>query len=93
MNSPQSLLQLYGLATSHQHSSGRDNKVWAAELMREVGLKCIGLNGVRIATVPPDDSTDTTAAQVPRTINSLGEFYAGLPADVQAELKKRQPRR
>ncbi|KAK5108115.1 hypothetical protein LTR62_008769 [Meristemomyces frigidus] len=75
LNSPQSLLQLYGLATSPEQSNGKDNKVWAAELMREVGLKCIGLNGV------------------PRTINSLGAFFDGLPASVQTELKKRQPRR
>jgi hypothetical protein len=47
LNSPQSLLQLYGLATSTEHNQGKDNKVWTAELMREVGLKCIGLNGVR----------------------------------------------
>nr|POF06919.1 dol-p-man:man(5)glcnac(2)-pp-dol alpha-1,3-mannosyltransferase [Quercus suber] len=71
MNSPESLLQLYGLATSSKHGG---NGVFAAELMREVGLKCIGFNGV------------------PRTINSLGAFHSGLPEDVKAELKKRQPR-
>ena len=43
MNSPESLLQLYGLATSSEHGG---NEVFAAELMREVGLKCIGFNGV-----------------------------------------------
>ncbi|KAK1052435.1 hypothetical protein LTR12_014793 [Friedmanniomyces endolithicus] len=75
MNSPQSLLELYGLATSPNYSKGHDSKVWTAELMREVGLKCIGLNGV------------------PRTINSLGAFYNGLPQDVQTELQKRKPRR
>ncbi|KAK1069844.1 hypothetical protein LTR74_004475 [Friedmanniomyces endolithicus] len=75
MNSPQSLLELYGLATSPNYNKGHDNKVWTAELMREVGLKCIGLNGV------------------PRTINSLGAFYNGLPQDVQSELQKRKPRR
>ncbi|KAK0279102.1 hypothetical protein LTR35_008837 [Friedmanniomyces endolithicus] len=75
MNSPQSLLELYGLATSPNYNKGHDNKVWTAELMREVGLKCIGLNGV------------------PRTINSLGAFYNGLPQDVQTELQKRKPRR
>ncbi|KAI7226867.1 hypothetical protein KC330_g8644 [Hortaea werneckii] len=32
-------------------------------------------------------------ASVPRTINTLGEFYNGLPPDIQTELKKRQPRR
>lgn len=75
MNSPRSLLELYSLATSSQHSHGQNNAVWTAELMREVGLKCIGLNGV------------------PRTINSLGAFYEGLPKDVQSELRKRKPRR
>ncbi|KAK3636142.1 hypothetical protein LTR56_014305 [Elasticomyces elasticus] len=75
MNSPQSLLQLYNLATSSNYSEGQDNRVRTAELMREVGLKCIGLNGV------------------PRTINSLGAFYGGLPQDVQSELQKRKPRR
>ncbi|TKA41771.1 hypothetical protein B0A54_08197 [Friedmanniomyces endolithicus] len=79
MNSPQSLLELYGLATSPNYNKGNDNKVWTAELMREVGLKCIGLNGVRRV--------------VPRTINSLGAFYNGLPQDVQTELQKRKPRR
>ncbi|KAK5113033.1 hypothetical protein LTR85_011055 [Meristemomyces frigidus] len=75
MNSPRSMLELYDLATSSSHNKGQNNSVWAAELMREVGLKCIGLNGV------------------PRTINTLGEFFSGLPQDVQGELKKRQPRR
>ncbi|KAI7541236.1 hypothetical protein KC331_g8695 [Hortaea werneckii] len=75
MNSPRSMLELYGLATSPKQAQGQNNGVWAAELMREVGLKCIGLNGV------------------PRTINTLGEFYNGLPPDIQTELKKRQPRR
>ncbi|KAI7222736.1 hypothetical protein KC333_g985 [Hortaea werneckii] len=75
MNSPRSMLELYGLATSPTQAQGQNNGIWAAELMREVGLKCIGLNGV------------------PRTINTLGEFYNGLPPDIQSELKKRQPRR
>nr|POF17967.1 dol-p-man:man(5)glcnac(2)-pp-dol alpha-1,3-mannosyltransferase [Quercus suber] len=35
---------LYGLATSPNQGG---NGVYAAELMREVGLKCIGFNGVR----------------------------------------------
>ncbi|KAI7102820.1 hypothetical protein KC352_g37585, partial [Hortaea werneckii] len=45
MNSPRSMLELYGLATSPTQAQGQNNGVWAAELMREVGLKCIGLNG------------------------------------------------
>ncbi|KXT06992.1 hypothetical protein AC578_7267 [Pseudocercospora eumusae] len=43
MNSPDSLLELYRLATA---SSTKKADVYAAELMREVGLKCIGFNGV-----------------------------------------------
>lgn len=44
MNSPESMLELYRLATTA--SSGKESQVDAAELMREVGLKCIGFNGV-----------------------------------------------
>jgi hypothetical protein len=43
MNSPDSLLELHRLATS---SSSQSQKVYAAELMREVGLKCISFNGI-----------------------------------------------
>lgn len=80
MNSPDSLLQLYSLATSSSSPFQRSreeaaHRVWTAELMREIGLKCIGLNGV------------------PRTINCLGAFYGGLPAPVRAELDKRPARR
>lgn len=46
MNSPDSLLQLYGLANSSKYRQGESHGVYTAELMREVGLKCIGLNGV-----------------------------------------------
>jgi hypothetical protein len=46
MNSPESLTALYNLAT--ENSKDKQNSVKAAELMREVGLKCIGFNGVRI---------------------------------------------
>ena len=43
MNSPDSMLELHNLV-----ASGGDKKhaVFAAELMREVGLKCISFNGV-----------------------------------------------
>ncbi|TKA67393.1 hypothetical protein B0A55_07829 [Friedmanniomyces simplex] len=95
LNSPQSLLELYGLATSSRYNKGQDNKVWTAELMREVGLKCIGLNGVRRIVLVPIVATGLNKhiSQVPRTINSLGAFYNGLPPDVQTELQKRKPRR
>lgn len=81
MNSPDSLLQLYRLATATSSPFARAREgekahgVWTAELMREIGLKCIGLNGV------------------PRTINCLGAFYGGLPAGVRAEMDKRPARR
>ncbi|CAG8898527.1 unnamed protein product [Penicillium egyptiacum] len=41
MNSPESLAALYELA-----STNPDKQVEAAELMREVGLKCISFNGI-----------------------------------------------
>lgn len=49
MNSPESLLELYRVATTapaHKAIGAQRQDVYAAELMREVGLKCIGLNGV-----------------------------------------------
>ncbi|KAF2720227.1 hypothetical protein K431DRAFT_304579 [Polychaeton citri CBS 116435] len=75
MNSPDSLLQLYNLASKPEHGASDQQPLYTAELMREVGLKCIGFNGV------------------PRTINCLGAFYAGLPHDVQSALGSRRPRR
>ncbi|KAK0120358.1 dolichyl-P-Man:Man(5)GlcNAc(2)-PP-dolichol alpha-1,3-mannosyltransferase [Cadophora gregata] len=44
MNSPESLTELYNLAT--EKSKDKKKSVETAELMREVGLKCIGFNGV-----------------------------------------------
>ena len=82
MNSPESMLELYRLATTSPSPSqnkskpGQQNQaLYTAELMREVGLKCIGFNGV------------------PRTINVLGAFHSGLPFEIQTLLKQRQPRR
>ena len=43
MNSPESMNLLYQVATDSQ---GTEEQVKTAELMREVGLKCIGFNGV-----------------------------------------------
>ena len=43
MNSPDGLTQLYNLATSG--SRDKTQSVETAEIMREVGLKCIGFNG------------------------------------------------
>jgi hypothetical protein len=48
MNSPESMLALYKLATSPSQKSVENQDIYAAELMREVGLKCIGFNGVSI---------------------------------------------
>lgn len=45
MNSPQSLLQLHQLATENK---SREEKIYFAEWVREIGLKCIGFNGVCI---------------------------------------------
>ncbi|CAK1364409.1 Dol-P-Man:Man(5)GlcNAc(2)-PP-Dol alpha-1,3-mannosyltransferase [Cercospora beticola] len=78
MNSPESLLELYRLASTSpapQSSSTTNQALYTAELMREVALKCIGFNGV------------------PRTINCLGAFHSGLPSSVQSALAQRQPRR
>jgi hypothetical protein len=44
MNSPDALTELFHLATSG--AKDKAHAVKTAELMREVGLKCIGFNGV-----------------------------------------------
>jgi hypothetical protein len=67
MNSPDSLLELHRIATA---TSDQLQKVSAAELMREVGLKCISFNGI------------------PRSINCLGAFYAGLPPAVSSAMSR-----
>ncbi|KAF2860378.1 mitochondrial protein [Piedraia hortae CBS 480.64] len=43
LNSPQSLLELFRVAVASQSN---DAALSTAELIREIGLKCIGLNGV-----------------------------------------------
>lgn len=43
MNSPESMVALYNTASASKSAS---ESVAIAELMREVGLKCIGFNGV-----------------------------------------------
>ncbi len=47
MNSPDALTELFKLATAEEQD--RAKAVHTAELMREIGLKCIGFNGVRMA--------------------------------------------
>ncbi|EEA19891.1 hypothetical protein TMatcc_010032 [Talaromyces marneffei ATCC 18224] len=71
MNSPESLVELHKLVSE---SKSKEESVYLAELIREIGLKCIGFNGI------------------PRTINCLGEFRAGLPNDIKDALAT-QPRR
>lgn len=44
MNSPESLIQLHKLVSE---SKSKEESVYLAELIREIGLKCIGFNGVR----------------------------------------------
>lgn len=88
MNSPDSLSELY------QAASPEGDAVQTAELMREVGLKCIGFNGVSFfpfpSSSPPqrDESTDQRSCkkQVPRTINMLNAFRASLPEKVTSSL-------
>ena len=50
MNSPDGLTELYNLATGG--SKDTKQSVDTAELMREIGLKCIGFNGVRTLQFP-----------------------------------------
>jgi hypothetical protein len=73
LNSPDSLLELYRIATNTNTTTtittvGVSDSVSTAELMREVGLKCISFNGI------------------PRTINCLAAFHAGLPRHVSSKL-------
>ncbi len=44
MNSPESMIALYNSSTTSEPESER---IATAEFMREIGLKCIGFNGVR----------------------------------------------
>lgn len=45
MNSPESLVELHKLVSE---SKSKEESVYLAELIREIGLKCIGFNGVRL---------------------------------------------
>lgn len=75
LNSPDSLAALQATASDPSAKTYRPlPPVPAAELIREVGLKCISFNGI------------------PRSINSLGAFRAGLPRDVQDGLETRASR-
>ena len=86
MNSPESLTELFNLATA---SKDKTQAVQTAELMREIGLKCIGFNGVR----PPPflsskdglvtnlnhmigPSNDQLSRSLPRQSTQRGRFVA-----------------
>jgi hypothetical protein len=79
MNSPESLLELHGVASS---SGDVKSAVKNAELMREVGLKCIGFNGVSLVWRIERMKQMLIAEKVPRTINCLNAFRAGLPDQI-----------
>jgi len=49
MNSPDSMAALYSAASKSKPES---EGVAIAEFMREIGLKCIGFNGVRLISDP-----------------------------------------
>ena len=73
MNSPDSLLELYSLANSPKHKKNESHGVYTAELMREIGLKCIGLNGVSGKTpfhilISLTCNTGTKNNQLPRSL-------------------------
>lgn len=75
LNSPDSLAALQATASNPSAKTYTPlQPVPAAELIREVGLKCISFNGI------------------PRSINSLGAFRAGLSRDVQQGLETRASR-
>jgi hypothetical protein len=54
MNSPESLVQLHKLVSE---SRSKEESVYLAELIREIGLKCIGFNGVRPSPSFPQHQT------------------------------------
>jgi hypothetical protein len=88
MNSPESMLELHSLVTS---DCEKQQAVQIAELMREVGLKCISFNGVcplLTSSEPQREKLRLTSTQIPRTINCLGAFYNGLPVDVSTAMSK-----
>lgn len=67
MNSPESLLRLHGLVARLDSSKG----VYAAELIREIGVKCIGFNGVciRYACACIDDSLSDARSLAASTVS------------------------
>lgn len=58
MNSPESLLILHQLATASEEANAGGTSLSAteaAEMMREVGLKCISFNGVCLTVTSSPD--------------------------------------
>ena len=52
LNSPDAMLELYRLAVRQDPAATiarEDHALWVAEMMREVGLKCLGFNGVSVS--------------------------------------------
>ncbi|KAI0880577.1 mitochondrial protein [Annulohypoxylon maeteangense] len=68
LNCPEAMTQIFNLANSTPTPDSPRTPAQNAELIREVGLKCISFNGI------------------PRSINTLGAFYASLPKDVASAL-------
>jgi hypothetical protein len=54
LNSPESMIILFQYATAPR---SLDESVAIAEFMREIGLRCMGINGVRTATYPDRNSS------------------------------------
>jgi len=69
MNSPQSLLELFRVSNEVDRNMSAVHK---AELMREVGLKCISFNGVSldvrsrsVSLMSPDTAHDQLSRSLP----------------------------
>lgn len=79
------MLELFRLATKDQDHA---QTVRTVEQMREVGLKCIGFNGVWDHSVSKNTTGSNIELQIPRTINVLGQFRANLPDEIMQSLNK-----
>ncbi|KAJ5550744.1 hypothetical protein N7461_005442 [Penicillium sp. DV-2018c] len=99
MNSPESLTALYELATT---STNSDKQVATAELMREVGLKCISFNGIPRtinclnafkASLPDSVSSQLsrtpTRAPTPENISAISERGHALWDSIYRPFEKR----
>jgi len=68
MNSPESMTALFYVATD---SKSQEEKVKTAELMREVGLKCIGFNGIPRTINMLGDFRSSLPIDVRSSLNSI----------------------